>query len=141
MGVNMVADTESVHSAYATDDAPAEVPIQGGSMAAERVIQPLSDAYAAAEPAYAPASEPSPVDFGLPMPPPIPDFSQVNSGAPAFPAQGAPQQPPILGDILSPDAAPNSAYAPQVPFQSELSEAQPIVQSNDPGQFQIPPQQ
>ena len=71
----------------------------------------------------------------------------------ALPVPVMPQQPGILGDILAPEQpAPGSAYAPEGAYAPEQSQPQPIappvvpfdqppVQSNDPGQFQIPPQQ
>ena len=152
VGVNDVVTSE-VHSAYAAEDTAIG---GGGSMGGEHVIQPLSDAYAAPDIApYVPPApvppEPGPTDLGLPLPPPIPDFSQVN-GAPALPVPEMPQQPGILGDILAPEPAPGSAYAPETPFVPEQPSAappappvppfqQPPVQSNDPGQFQIPSQQ
>lgn len=76
----------------------------------------------------------------LPMPPPIPDFSQLSGVSdvppPAIPLP--PTEPPaILGDILAPEPVienttniipdPNSAYAPE-------------PATADPGQFQIPSQ-
>ncbi len=81
-----------------------------------------------------PPVNPTPADLGLPLPPPIPDFSQVNGAPtpqpPALPLQPAPQ-PAILGDILAPDTtntipAPNSAYAfePE-PVAEQPASAQP----------------
>lgn len=168
VAVNEVPSGNDVHSAYAFDeepavDAPGEPTIAVGG---ERTIQPLSEpaaapavdsAYAApaaapafaAAPAYAPAPEPTPADLGLPLPPPIPDFSQVNNG-PAIPIPAAPQ-PAILGDILAPEpinyettnATPmaNSAYAPEPELPPVAAPAAPAGNSADPSQFQIPPQQ
>ncbi len=172
-GVNDVPSTEEVHSAYAIENelvTPTEEPAQPSvAIGGERVIQPLSEApvapaaayepapVSAYEPAPAPAPEPGPVDLGLPLPPPLPDFSQVNGTAPAIPLPPTPQ-PEILGDILAPEPAPasapidftanavadpGSAYAPEVPSVPPLAPVpeQPQAQSNDPTQFQIPPQQ
>lgn len=116
---------EEVHSAYAPEDGPA-VPSTG--ISGERVIQPLSDPTPAPMPStspYAPPQEPvsapapaavpplnpTPVDLGLPLPPPLPDFSQMNNAsAPAIPLP--PTQPPaILGDILAPEAPAGPAVA------------------------------
>ena len=164
VGVNDLPTDDTVHSAYALDDtqhepaeqsAPASIGLGG-----ERVIQPLSEPVAqpAPQPAFnpappAPAQNPTPVDLGLPLPPPIPDFSQVNGAAPAIPLPPT-EQPAILGDILAPEpvavdvtanatAAPNTAYAPEEPASAlpPLAPEAPQPAANDPGQFQIPPQQ
>ncbi len=74
-----------------------------------RVIQPLSSAYATQEPVSLTsvleqppvAPQPGPADLGLPLPPPLPDFSQ-GTPPPAIPLPPT-QQPPILGDILAPE--------------------------------------
>lgn len=114
------------------------------------------------EPAQAPAFEPAapapfapapPVDLGLPLPPPIPDFSQ--GLAAAIPTEAPQQQPAILGDILAPEPptslgldyeatntipAPGTAYAFEAPAeQPPLPPATP-PQPPAPGQFQIPGQ-
>lgn len=89
--------------------------------------QPLAPTLAPT-PAPAPASPATPADLGLPMPPPLPDFSAL-PGVPPFPAGPyAPEPLPTverLGDIL----AAEPMIAPQ-----------PAPVANDPGQFQIPPQ-
>lgn len=157
MGVNDFAN-DSVHSAYAIENELVEAPQEAGqpsvAVGGERVIQPLSESPVAPAPAYepAPAPNPSPVDLGLPLPPPIPDFSQVNGGAPAIPVPAAPQ-PEILGDILAPEPAyvdptanavadPSTAYAPEAYTAPPVApEPAPQPASNDPTQFQIPPQQ
>lgn len=164
-GVNDVPASEEVHSAYALDDEPN--PQQSQGIVGERVIQPLSTPPEPTAPvsAYSPepltsVPNPTPVDLGLPLPPPIPDFSQVNGAAPAIPLPPTPQ-PAILGDILAPEpasfvttnavAAPNTAYAQEEPALPPLApEAQqapayappaPQAAPADPGQFQIPPSQ
>lgn len=168
VAVNEVPSGSDVHSAYAFDDepVPGEPTIAVGG---ERVIQPISEpsvaasAYAApteppvADPAsaYAPAPEATPADLGLPLPPPIPDFSQMNS-APAIPVPPVGEQPAILGDILAPEPAPaldyeltnavpmaNTAYAPEpeLPQQAPVAPDAPQNNPSDPTQFQIPPQQ
>ncbi len=168
VGVNDLSSADgSLHSAYAFSEGPApeaQAPEQlNGSLGSGRVIQPLSEqaaapeavnsAYAApaadvapvvpeAVPApeipVAPAFEPAPADLGLPLPPPIPDFSQVNAGMPA-PAIPLPptEQPAILGDILAPEPQPQF----QPPVVPEPQQPVPQPAAADPGQFQIPSQQ
>ena len=163
-GVNDFSNTmaEAVHSAYAAEDqapSPAyeETPVAGVAVGSGRVIQPLEPSFdtantvAAANTAYAPeptlppiAPTPAPAasDFGLPLPPPIPDFSQVNGGGPGIALPPAPAvQPAILGDILAPEPvqAVDNAYAP-APV-APLPQVPPQPVSNDPTQFQIPNQQ
>jgi len=117
-------------------------------------------AAAASVPAFtqpAPIMPPSPLDLGLPLPPPLPDFS--NGGPSLVGPYAAPAaQPEILGDILTPDtqanssyftppaaegdnqnyfSAPNSAPVPQPPV--DQPPAAPTT--NNPGQFKIPGQQ
>ena len=179
IGVNDVPAAEGandmLHSAYAPSDTQLtsveDTDQPTIAVGAERVIQPLSDmpaaaptsAYAAPEAsapepssAYAPVN-PTPTDLGLPLPPPIPDFSQINASGPALPLPPT-QQPAILGDILAPEPAPvdvtanavpapNTAYAPPeeptLPPLAPSPEPQTPSQPGapDPGQFQIPPQQ
>ena len=145
VGVNDFSASESLHSAYSS----------GGSLnttsGAQRVIQPLSEAPAEPAGGYAP-SVPSatPSELGLPMPPPIPDFSQQGAITPPSPPA---EQPAILGDIFAPESAsapapvdvtanavadPNTAYAPEPlpPVITELASAP--TNTDDPGQFQIP---
>ncbi len=99
-----------VHAAYAVEDQPAVVP-------APPAIQ------------SAPLTIPVPADFGLPMPPPLPDFSAAPVANPAYGLDTPSAPPAILGDILSADQAPAVTPAPP---------AAPL--SNDPGQFKIPGQ-
>lgn len=160
MGVNDApSSVEEVHSAYAMDDEPVVSDVEEApatpslAVGGERVIQPLSDAATSvAAPAFnpippaPPAPEPGPADLGLPLPPPIPDFSQVATPPPAIPLPPT-QQPEILGDILAPEPAPAvtdasiaPAFEPQAPGLPPLEQAQPPV-SNDPAQFKIPGQQ
>lgn len=162
--------SEGVHSAYAPEEsdygqAPGSPAIAVGS---ERVIQPLSSQIMpepVTTPALAPAptsayteapqppANASPADLGLPLPPPIPDFSQVGAPAPGIPLPPTPQSG-ILGDILAPEPAPapdytnnavpaeNSAYAPEPALPPvQAVPTQPQQGPADPGQFQIPPQQ
>lgn len=122
VGVNDLPSSDEVHSAYAleeevmpaTDTQAAPLGISG-----ERVIEPIDPATSVTAPvttpeapaAVAPAA--TPADLGLPLPPPIPDFSALNGApAPAIPLPPAPQ-PAILGDILAPE--PASAAAPVLP--------------------------
>jgi hypothetical protein len=97
---------------------------------------------------------PTPLDLGLPLPPPLPDFStQPSATVGPYAAQPAPQ-PEILGDILAPEpqtanspyftppaatSAPNY-FPPAAPVQPQVPQA-PAPVSNDPGQFKIPGQQ
>lgn len=122
-----------------TEPTPAFAPAPTSVYAAPEVAP--APVYAAPAPAPAPIQAPvadaTPAELGLPLPPPIPDFSQVNGApAPAIPLPPT-QQPEILGDIL----APEPQQAPSAPF-APLPE-QPAPQNNpaDPGQFQIPTQQ
>lgn len=140
VGINTVGDEEGVHSAYALSDSAdqsntsAENSAPTFGIGGERVITPLSPA---------PAAPIAPVDLGLPLPPPLPDFSQGLTMPPSFPPVGAPglpavspfdtvaepvAQPEILGDILAPE--PTDAYS------YEETPIKPI--NNDPGQFKIP---
>ena len=136
VGINTTADDE-VHSAYALSDSSDQSDTSASNsgptfgVGGERVIAPL------------PQIPVAPTDLGLPLPPPLPDFSQGSLAPPTFPPIGAPALPPvspftinpepttqteILGDILAPE--PNSAYSfEEIPIQKP---------SNDPGQFKIP---
>ena len=112
------------------EPAPAAAPEPPTTHAAsghEMVIQPPSAPIAS-----------TPAELGLPMPPSLPDFSAPPASGSAYafdPSETTPAAAPaILGDILAPEppAAP-FAPAPTPPTQTPPS--------NDPGQFQIPPQQ
>jgi len=142
VGINSTPDDE-VHSAYALSEsidqqsntsADNSAPTFG--VGGERVIAPLTQE---------PIAPLAPVDLGLPLPPPLPDFSQGAAFPPAFPPVAAPGLSPvspfditpepttqteILGDILAPE--PTSAYS----FEETPAPIQPP--SNDPGQFKIP---
>ena len=107
-------------------------PAQPAMMGHELVIQPPVTPIAS-----------SPIDLGLPMPPPLPDFSAqmppVSGSAYAFdtaptPA-AAPIQPEILGNILAPEPP---TVAPAIDQPTSLTNL-PVPQ--DPGQFKIPGQQ
>jgi nanoRNase/pAp phosphatase (c-di-AMP/oligoRNAs hydrolase) len=111
------------HDEAAPAEQSALAPAPEAAMSHELVIEPPT----------APVAS-TPVDLGLPMPPPLPDFNAqpVAGTAYAFDAVPAPAtQPEILGDIL----APESPVAPPAPVQPTPPP------SNDPGQFQIPGQQ
>ena len=145
VGINSVADDE-VHSAYALSEsidqqsntsADNSAPTFG--VGGERVIAPLTPD---------PVAPIAPVDLGLPLPPPLPDFSQGSlTPPPAFPPVVVPTLPPvspfavtpepttqteILGDILAPE--PTSAYS----FEETPAPTPAPTPSNDPGQFKIP---
>lgn len=115
--------------AVAAEEPTTQQPAQPETMGHELVVEPIA----------APIMS-TPVDLGLPMPPPLPDFSAqpatpAAGSAYAFDAAPAPaSQPEILGDILAPEppVAPTPAQSPVQP---------PTPPSNDPGQFQIPGQQ
>lgn len=152
-GVNDVGGDDGLHAAYAFDDTalthedteampapPSESEPTGG----ERIIQPLPDDVNAVKPPVfdvsASQTNPTPADLGLPLPPPLPDFSQPAPAAPpqALPIPNAPE-PEILGDILAPEtseqppAAPAPAPAPEAvapfdPFAAQnaaLGQTQP----------------
>lgn len=93
---------------------------------------------------------PTPTDLGLPMPPPLPDFSQgapVAAGPYALPG-AAPQQPERLGDIFAPEPEvglplPAINFPPtETPPAIEPAGpyAPPPSAPNDPNQFKIPGQ-
>lgn len=121
----------------------------GAVSQAAPVLPPLDTPFIESQPTDLPVP-PSPLDLGLPLPPPLPDF-----GTPQTTGAYAPEasQPEILGDILAPEAASQSAYfAPpagaQVPgfIPQEQSQPNPAPQQSapvpaDPGQFKIPGQQ
>lgn len=93
-------------------------PAPSGAISEQRVIQPISD-----EP-IEPAS--TPAYYGLPLPPPVPDFSQglAEVVPPAIPQPEftqAPAQPQILGDILTSDTAPAIDTPPAMGFEYEAT--------------------
>ncbi len=136
---------EDASSAYAPGEHPDEASPTSAptfGVGGEKVVTPL-------EPVPAPPVPPAPADLGLPLPPPLPDFSQGPLAPPpslpsVFPAaleQPAPaSQPEILGDILAPETpAPGTAYSfeePQAPSAPDAPSGPPSP--NDPGQFKIP---
>ena len=128
-GTENAGTTESAGSAYILDgDSP--------------VITPDS------QPQVQPTPPAGPVDLGLPMPPPVPDFSQ---GVPPLTGPYAPpsEQPAILGDILAPEPAPLAPAPQQGPVLPPAQPQPPVELSGpyappaptDPGQFKIPGQQ
>lgn len=93
-------------------------PAPSGAISEQRVIQPISD-----EP-IEPAS--TPAYYGLPLPPPVPDFSQglAEVVPPAIPQPEftqAPAQPQILGDILTSDTAPAVDTPPEMGLEYEAT--------------------
>ena len=131
VGINTTAEDE-VHSAYALADSANQSDTSASNsgptfgVGGEKVITPLSPNLA-----VAPVAPVAPVDLGLPLPPPLPDFSQSAMAPPASPFNITPEpttQTEILGDILAPEQ--NSAYS------YEETPIKPT--SNDPGQFKIP---
>ncbi|UTX51315.1 hypothetical protein KI440_03930 [Candidatus Saccharibacteria bacterium TM7i] len=180
-GQGAVNDVAEPNDVPAGDVASLTEVASAHAMNGEKVIEPLHDISALAQPAEdsAPAANaygleqgaveaplPAP-DMTLPMPPPIPDFSQMGAApAPALPLP--PSEPTqILGDILNPapeapqvipmtDVGMSSAYAvdgeasaasqsatvPLVAAPVPQQPAQPSgAYSADPGQYQIPAQQ
>ena len=97
----------------------------------ELVIEPLVASIAS-----------TPADFGLPMPPPLPDFSAAPAANSAYafsPSESV--QPERLGDILAPEPPVVTPPAP-TPMNEPLPPVLPTnPSSNDPGQFKIPGQQ
>ena len=91
----------------------------------------------------------TPADLGLPMPPPLPDFSTPPAVTSAYaPPESDAAQPERLGDILAPEppepSAPpeqpapvEPAVTPQPPQPPQPAPPAPV----DPGQFSIPGQQ
>jgi hypothetical protein len=116
-GQSSVNDTppstdEPVHSAYSMDDNAASAPAQAA---------PIT-----------PPTPPAPADLGLPMPPPIPDFSQTTPMSAYAPDTTTP--PERLGDILAPEP-PTALPAPSAPVSPP-----PVPGPADPTQFKIPGQ-
>ena len=169
--------TSDVQPAYSFDTPVGDTDASeqsGIAIGGEHVIQPLHDpASEAPAPVAPPQSEPvaayglgtapaaefaAPADLGLPLPPPLPDFSQMNGAAPAFPVTSD-AQPAILGDILAPEPpqAIQSAYAVEnqpvdqfagapapamaAPVEAPVTPVGAYSAPADPGQFQIPSQQ
>lgn len=141
------AELDALRPAEAPEPVVEPEPQVLGSAAPQDVTQSeqqaaSDNAYGIAAPAFA---EPAPMDLGLPMPPPIPDFSQANGTMPFAPAQPfdsvqsfdpaqqfVPAQPfapvaestGLLGDILAePAPQPVQAYGaydePGVPAAAE----------------------
>ncbi len=145
VAVNEMPSTEpSMSSAYAQDPEPEQPSVPQPEPAQSSVTETTPTTPASPvvpEPAASPAPAPvvpsaTPQDLGLPMPPPLPPMP---GSAPAIPLPNTPQ-PARLGDILSdPNAAPQG---PAPLPQNEPVAPQPTQPpTNDPGQFQIPPQQ
>jgi len=124
---------EATNSAYALDPAPTPT--------FEPTLMP--------EPTPAPMTPPAPADLGLPMPPALPDFSQLPSApaAPAMPplpyaAPPMPPQPELLGDILAPEpVAEPSAPTFMAPTPPPAPTAMAPPAANNPAQFKIPGQE
>lgn len=162
VGVNEVEEAPTgPQAAYAFENQAHTVDSLTTGITGERVIEPLEQPV--------PQTPPTPADLGLPLPPPLPDFSQGMTPPPAIPLPPTQTQPGILGDILAPEptqseqssalppfettntvAAPGSAYAfepeiPALPPQQTPPETPPQTPPStppaaNPGQFQIPGQ-
>lgn len=89
-----------------------------------------------------PPVTPGPVDLGLPMPPPLPDFSAPAVGTGPYAPEPA-TQPERLGDILAPEAPAVPPVAPVAPIDTPIQPTGPYAAPeapNDPAQFKIPGQ-
>lgn len=116
------------HDEAVTTEEPEAAPVaQPETMGHELVI----------EPPVAPIMS-TPADLGLPMPPPLPDFSaQQPAAGSAYAFDSAPASPPaILGDILAPEPPVAPPTTPPAPVQPPVTPP-----ADDPGQFHIPSQQ
>lgn len=170
-------DAEDAHDPLAPEaETPAPVEDLASAaasiaIAGEKVIEPLQEALETTPSVESAFVQPAPAnaygvevapqsalqpEFELPMPPPIPDFSQQPVGmGPALPLPPT-EQPPILGDILNPapesvasaysfdSAAPvaPTATVPVAPAIQPQENVQPsAAYAADPGQFQIPANQ
>jgi nanoRNase/pAp phosphatase (c-di-AMP/oligoRNAs hydrolase) len=121
-GQSSVNDTppaadEPVHSAYSMDENMA-------STAPSSALPPMAS--------ITPPTPPAPADLGLPMPPPVPDFSQTTPMSAYAPDIATP--PERLGDILAPEP-PSVPPAPSAPVAPP-----PAPGPTDPTQFKIPGQ-
>lgn len=101
----------------------------------------VHSAYAVDDPEVAPtpATPPAPADLGLPMPPALPDFSQLPPApaAPILPTPGTGPQPERLGDIL---AEPSAPVTPAPEVSPSLPPMPGPAAPSDPAQFKIPGQ-
>jgi len=121
-----IPEAPSITSAYAPPEPPEEKPEEATP---EPQPQPQ------AQPTPTPPSA-SPEDLGLPMPPPIPDFSAgASTPQPAAIPIPPTQQPERLGDILA--AEGENTPTPPTPLEKE----QPASDAPaNPAQFKIPGQ-
>ncbi len=120
-GSSYVLGHDEAVSSEEPEIAPVPEQAAEGTFGHELVIEPPT-------PATAPLL--TPTDLGLPMPPPIPDFSAPPAAGSAYALDPAPvptPQPELLGDILAAD-----------PLSAPVA---PTPAPNDPGQFKIPGQQ
>ena len=120
-GSSYVLGHDEAVSSEEPENAPVPEQAAEGTFGHELVIEPPT-------PATAPLL--TPTDLGLPMPPPIPDFSAPPAAGSAYALDPAPvptPQPELLGDILAAD-----------PLSAPVA---PTPMPNDPGQFKIPGQQ
>lgn len=116
---------ELVHSAYAPEPDLSATPSQASA-----------DTPAVAQP----VTPPGPVDLGLPMPPEVPDFSQLPPlPNPAYAPSPTEAQPEILGDILAPE--PSTPVSPPAPSTPPAPLPPQPDTPNNPAQFKIPGQQ
>lgn len=119
---------ELVHSAYAPEPDLSAAPSQTPG---DTPVAPQ------------PATPPGPVDLGLPMPPAVPDFSQLPPlPNPAYAPSPTETQPEILGDILAPEpSTPVTPPAPSMPPAPLPPQPTQPETPNNPAQFKIPGQQ
>jgi hypothetical protein len=129
------AANDLVHSAYAVSD-DHQQPVSEPTFEPVQPVAPVT-------PPVTPPTPPAPTDLGLPLPPPVPDFSQLPPSA--FPPSLEEPQPERLGDILAPETPAVPPVAPPPTIPAPAAEApfppQPPAAPNDPGQFKIPGQQ
>lgn len=128
------------NSAYALD------PLQEAASSAEQPSEPASPEQPASgvlqdTPSPAQDAVPTPSSLGLPMPPPLPDFSSNQASAAPASTPVPPSPPERLGDILAPEqpATPATDVAPTQEVPASNPPTTP--NQNDPAQFKIPGQQ
>ncbi len=141
------ADQASTAAVVQPEGFPGTPPVAPGSIGVNEV--PEAQATPAAGSAYAfdaPAT-PGPTDLGLPLPPPLPDFSAGAPLPPAIPIDQTAPQPERLGDILAPEPQLQPQPQPIVSSQAPTVTAAALPSADnsaaapaDPAQFKIPGQ-
>lgn len=134
-----VAEAPTLPDVSLDDDAALAAALAAPAQPVQPIVPPATPSVA------------TPSGLGLPMPPPLPDFSALSGQAPQMPATPADNLPAGPSEALLAPAAPDpiSAIGQSAPVTSpEPAPAiQPIIPPvptnnepglNDPGQFQIP---